>query len=67
LRRGSKRCGARFISATPGLRPASDQAETGFFDAGAETFMSFIRLPPMIFALSSSLKSVSSSTKLIGS
>lgn len=50
-----------------GLRPARNQAETGFFDAGAETFISFIRLPPMIFALSSSLKSASSSTNVIGS
>ncbi len=43
-----------------------DQAETGFL-AGLETFMSFIRLPPMILAMSSSPKSLRSSTKVIGS
>ncbi len=46
--------------------PISDQAETGFF-AGAETFISFIRLPPMIFSTSSWSKSLRSSTKVMGS
>src|ERR1700761_6708531 len=44
------------------LRWPVNQAETGL-----ATFISFIRLPPMILATSSSSKSVSSSTKVIGS
>ncbi len=39
--------------ACPAAHHRCGQAETGFFEAGAATFMSFIRLPPMIFSTSS--------------